>query len=196
MLKVLRVVVWSLYTLVGLVAVVVLPPRTTLPQWVVVPVSGQARPHSATVPMVVATVAAARCADVPEPGPFVPGPARMREDGQLVITGMSHDSLKVCYFHESGHTVSSGKPADGSARDYPFGMVAVGGYLARPGGTVVGYAGTDVAALTFRTPDGLVIAAEVREGVFVFELPSMTEYEYRDLTHEAFDANGTVIPGR
>jgi hypothetical protein len=176
--------------------VVVLPPRITPPTWVTVPVSGQARPHSATVPMVVGTVALARCTDILEPGPFVPGPARMREDGRLVVTGISHDTLKVCYFHESGHSASIAKPADGSVRDQPFGFVMANGYVARPGGTAVGYAGTDVAALTFRTPDGLVIAAEVREGVFMLELPAMTEYEYREFTHEAFDANGAVIPGR
>ncbi|MBY8853603.1 hypothetical protein K7G98_37375, partial [Saccharothrix sp. MB29] len=54
--------------------------------------------------------------------------------------------------------------AAGSVFDQPFGVIQITGYLDRPGGTVSGYAGTDVVTLNFLTPEGRRIPARVEAG--------------------------------
>ncbi|MEV8442049.1 hypothetical protein AB0425_32115 [Actinosynnema sp. NPDC051121] len=186
-----RVVAWSLCGVV--VALAVVSGVSALPTEVV----GKARPWSGDA--LTADVAAAfeRClAHVDAEETFTLGPAYLRDDGRLVIGAISDDTLLDCGVGAGWFSVGAAKPNDHSGREVPFGMLAMSGYEGRPGMTVVGYAGVDVAALDFRTPDGRVIPARVSEGVFLVELPGTPEYEYGDLTHEAFDAAGAVIPGR
>ncbi|MEU4447105.1 hypothetical protein AB0K14_19765 [Actinosynnema sp. NPDC050801] len=160
-------------------------------------VAGQARPWSGGVAPAEVAAAFERC--VEQAGTdeaFTMGPAHLRDDGRLVIGAVSDDTLLECGVGERGITVVTAEADDHSGRKVPFGGLSLTGYEGRPGATVVGYAGDDVAAVNFRTPDGRVIPARVRNGVFVFELPGTPEYDYQDLTHEAFDATGAVIPGR
>jgi hypothetical protein len=159
-------------------------------------VAGQARPWSGTVPSSEVEAAWARCAELVDAREtFVLGPARLREDGQLIVTAISRTAFVRCSVDESGVATGS-SITDGSFRDQPFAIGLGTGYLDRPGTTMVGYAGEDVAAARFRAPDGLVIPARVEAGVFLVELPGTRGADYHDLTHEAFDATGALIPGR
>ncbi|MEU4767468.1 hypothetical protein AB0H12_29845 [Actinosynnema sp. NPDC023794] len=158
-------------------------------------VPGEAHPWSGNTALADAVAAFERCAE--EAGPdetYAMGPTHLREDGELVVGAVSDDTLVQCGVARSGVSVSTSKPVDHSVREVPFGVITISGYGDRPGGTVVGYAGDDVAAVNFRTPDGRVIPARVRRGVYLFELPRTADCS--DLTHEAFDATGAVIAGR
>jgi hypothetical protein len=184
-----RVVAWSVCALVVVVALA----------WSVAaqptPVAGRAHPWSGNTSSADAVAAFERCTeDVGET--FVMGPAHLRDDGILVVGAISDDTLMNCGVDERGVRVSIAAPTGHSIREMAFGPAMSSGYEDRPGATVIGYAGDDVAAVNFRTPDGRVIPARVRQGVYLLDLPGTGDYDQDDLTHEAFDATGAVIPGR
>lgn len=184
-----RVVTWSVCGLVVVLALAwsVLAQPTSVP--------GEAHPWSGNTPLTDAVAAFERCAEQAGPDEtYTMGPTYLREDGELVVGAVSDDTLMQCGIHQDRVAVNTSKPVDHSIREVPFGVVKISGYADRPGGTVVGYAGDDVAAVDFRTPDGRVIPARVRRGVYLFELPDSVDYS--ELTHEAFDVTGAVIPGR
>ena len=186
----LRVVIWSACGLVGVLAVagVVLAQPTS--------VAGEAHPWSGNTSAADTAAAFEQCVEAIDDRTFIMGPAHLRDDGQLVVGAVSDDTLMSCGVDKFGIRVRTTDPARSSVREMRFGHPMPTGYDDRLGATMVGYAGDDVAAVNFRTPDGRVIPARVREGVYIFELPGTPEYTYEDLTHEAFDANGAVIPGR
>jgi hypothetical protein len=159
-------------------------------------VAGQSHPWSGNTSSVDAVAAFERCVEHAGEGTFVMGPAHLRDDGQLVVGGISNDALMNCGVDERGVSVSTAEPAGHSIREAAFGPAMSTGYEDRLGATVIGYAGDDVVAVNFHTPDGHVIPARVRQGVYLFELPATADYDQRDLTHEAFDAAGALIPGR
>ncbi|XVS60471.1 hypothetical protein ACQPYE_19325 [Actinosynnema sp. CA-299493] len=157
-------------------------------------VAGQAHPWSGNTSSADATAAFERCVESVGDRTFVMGPAHLRDDGLLVVGAISGDRLMKCGVYKFGISTRTTDPVRYPVRESGFGPPMVTGYDDRPGATWVGYAGDDVAAVTFRAPDGQVIPARVREGVYLVELPVTADYD--DLTHEAFDATGAVIPGR
>ncbi|ROP35039.1 hypothetical protein [Saccharothrix texasensis] len=159
-------------------------------------VAGRAHPWSGNTSSADAAAAFERCVEHAGDGTFVMGPAHLRDDGQLVVGAISGDTIMKCGVDEFGVRVSTTDPARYPVRERGFGLPLSTGYDDRLGATLVGYAGDDVVAVNFRTPDGRVIPARVRQGVYLLELPAEANYDHGDLTHEAFDATGAVIPGR
>ncbi|QQQ79517.1 hypothetical protein IOD16_14600 [Saccharothrix sp. 6-C] len=143
-----------------------------------------------------AAAAFERCVEHAGGGTFVMGHAHLRDDGRLVVGAISGDTIMKCGVDEFGVRTSTTDPARHPVRETGFGLPLSTGYDDRLAATVVGYAGDDVVAVNFRIPDGRVIPARVRQGVYLLGLPAETNHDYGDLTHEAFDATGAVIPGR
>lgn len=183
-----RVVTWSACgaTVVLAAAWVVLARPTS--------VAGLAHPWSGNTSSVDAVAAFELCVESVGDRTFIMGPAHLRDDGQLVVGAISGDRLMKCTIYKVGVSTRTTDPVRYPVRETGFGPPMVTGYDDRPGATWVGYAGDDVAAVDFRTPDGQVIPARVREGVYLVEMPGTADYD--DTTHEAFDATGAVIPGR
>jgi hypothetical protein len=136
-------------------------------------VTGRAGPWSGDAPTAEVVAAFEQCvAQVGTDEAFTLGPAYLRDDGLLVIGAISDDTLMSCGVEERRISVGTSKPVDYSTREVPFGSASTTGYENRPGGTTVGYAGDDVAAVHFSTPDGRVIRAGVSRGVFSSTCPA------------------------
>lgn len=160
-------------------------------------VAGEARPWSGAVSSTEVEAAWARCAELSgTEDAFTLGPAWRREDGHLLIGAISGKVLVKCSVHESGVSITSTDPAATAFREQPFATIMLSDYGDRPGFTIVGYAGHDAAAVEFRGPDGRVIPAQVKAGVFLADLSGSTDYQDGKLVHVVFDATGAVIPGR